>query len=434
MPFEASLNQTQKQVQRLAMNQQMQQSLKVLRYGIEDLHSFLNQKQLDNPFIQIKENGLFKTSTDDQQFVLDNLADHHQQTLKDYLLSQVKLTMRRTYIRGWVIFLIDQLDQNGYLKADLDLICNKTKVDQTTLLDALTLLQQLDPPGVGARNLQECILLQIQADQSAPKLAYQVIDQHFDEFVEHDWSSIMNQLKIKNQEIAQIISYIKTLSPAPGSVFGTEEIGYIYPDLIFKVNNLKKKVEVTLTKKTNPEIIFKQSYFEKFVNLPDQEVKDFLQQKRSEYKTLINNLEQRGTTILKVGKEIANFQKDFFLGENHTLKPLLLRDVAQKLQLHESTISRAVNGKYLKCDFGVFELKSFFKRPISSKANADLSAESIQVQIKALIKAEDPQHPLSDSKLVKVLADSKIFLSRRTVAKYREELHIPSSTKRKQKE
>ncbi|KRM88810.1 dna-directed rna polymerase, sigma factor 54 [Liquorilactobacillus vini DSM 20605] len=159
-----------------------------------------------------------------------------------------------------------------------------------------------------------------------------------------------------------------------------------------------------------------------------------MQQKRSEYKTLINNLEQRGTTILKVGKEIANFQKDFFLGENHTLKPLLLRDVAQKLQLHESTISRAVNGKYLKCDFGVFELKSFFKRPISSKANADLSAESIQVQIKALIKAEDPQHPLSDSKLVKVLADSKIFLSRRTVAKYREELHIPSSTKRKQKE
>ncbi|WP_281830359.1 RNA polymerase factor sigma-54 [Lactobacillus amylolyticus] len=298
----------------------------------------------------------------------------------------------------------------------------------------MTLLQQLDPPGVGARNLQECILLQIQADQSAPKLAYQVIDQHFDEFVEHDWSQIMNQLKIKNQEIAQIISYIKTLSPAPGSVFGTEEIGYIYPDLIFKVNNLKKKVEVTLTKKTNPEIIFKQSYFEKFVNLPDQEIKNFLQQKRSEYKTLINNLEQRGTTILKVGKEIANFQKDFFLGENHTLKPLLLRDVAQKLQLHESTISRAVNGKYLKCDFGVFELKSFFKRPISSKANADLSAESIQVQIKALIKTEDPQHPLSDSKLVKVLADSKIFLSRRTVAKYREELHIPSSTKRKQKE
>jgi RNA polymerase sigma-54 factor len=432
MPFKAELSQTQKQIQRLALNQQMQQSLQILRYGIEDLQDFLKQKQLDNPFIQVKHSVPGRQAiADNQQSFLNQLADCHEQTLTDYLLSQVKLTMRKTYLRGWVIFLIDHLDENGYLRADLTVICQKTKVDRTTLLDALTLLQNLDPPGVGARDLQECILLQIQADLAAPQFAYQIISDFFELFVDHQWQKIAELLKTKVKEVMQVADYVKKLSPAPGAAFGMEKVGYIYPDLIAQLDSPKAEVKLLLTQQSKPEIIFKQKYYEKFAALPDQDVQKFLRQKRIEYTNLLHDLEQRGMTIFRVGQLIVDYQKDFFLKSTHPLKPFLLRDIAQQLNLHESTISRAVNGKYLKCDFGVFELKSFFKRGINETVNGDLSAEEAQAQIKALIAAENPAHPLSDNKIAKLLAKNKIFLSRRTIAKYRDEMQIDSSTKRK---
>lgn len=432
MSFKAELSQTQRQIQRLTLNQQMQQSLQVLRYGIEDLQDFLNQKQLDNPFIQVKYSvSGDQVMTENQQSFLNQLTDQREQTLTDYLLSQVKLTMRKTYLRGWVIFLIDHLDENGYLKLDLTNVCQKTKVDRTTLLDALTLLQNLDPPGVGARDLQECILLQIQADPTAPQLAYQVINDFFDLFVDHQWQKIATVLKANVKAVMQVADYVKKLSPAPGASFGVEKVAYIYPDLIARIDPLKNEVKLFLTRQSKPEIIFKQKYYEKFSDLPDQEVQEFLRQKKFEYNNLLHDLEQRGMTILRVGQLIVNYQKNFFLKAAHPLKPLLLRDIAHRLNLHESTISRAVNGKYLKCDFGVFELKSFFKRGINETINGDLSAEEVQAQIRALIAAEDPVHPLSDSKIAKLLAKNKIFLSRRTIAKYRDEMQIDSSTRRK---
>ncbi|AUJ31546.1 MAG: RNA polymerase factor sigma-54 [Liquorilactobacillus nagelii] len=432
MPFEQRLGQEQRQIQKLVLTQQMQQSIRILRYNIEDLHDFMQQKQLDNPFVKIKTSSIKRTVDSGKSFSLeDELVSRQTQSLPEYLLSQVHLTMRKTILRGWVVFLIDHLDQNGYLTLDIDTICQQTQVDQTTLIDALTLLQQLDPPGVGARNLQECLLLQIENDDRSPLLALEIVQDHFEEFADHRWKEIAMAIGTSTSEVQQSFEYIKTLSPAPGAAFQTDSLSYIYPDLLVDVSTDHRKIEVKLSSENQPQIIFNQKYYEKFSKSADVDVKAYLNEKRAEYISLENNLAQRGQTILRVGKVIVDHQQDFFLDKTHPLKPLLLRDVAQKLGLHESTISRAVHGKYLKCNFGVFELKTFFKRAVTTSQHDDLSVDEAQSQIKALIDAEKLDKPLSDSQLANLLKQNGILLSRRTVAKYREELGIKSSIKRK---
>ncbi|MFT8747975.1 RNA polymerase factor sigma-54 [Liquorilactobacillus nagelii] len=432
MPFEQRLGQEQRQIQKLVLTQQMQQSIRILRYNIEDLHDFMQQKQLDNPFVKIKTSSIKRTVDSGKSFSLeDELVSRQTQSLPEYLLSQVHLTMRKTILRGWVVFLIDHLDQNGYLTLDIDTICQQTQVDQTTLIDALTLLQQLDPPGVGARNLQECLLLQIENDDRSPLLALEIVQDHFEELADHRWKEIAMAIGTSTSEVQQSFEYIKTLSPAPGAAFQTDSLSYIYPDLLVDVSTDHRKIEVKLSSENQPQIIFNQKYYEKFSKSADVDVKAYLNEKRAEYISLENNLAQRGQTILRVGKVIVDHQQDFFLDKTHPLKPLLLRDVAQKLGLHESTISRAVHGKYLKCNFGVFELKTFFKRAVTTSQHDDLSVDEAQSQIKALIDAEKLDKPLSDSQLANLLKQNGILLSRRTVAKYREELGIKSSIKRK---
>lgn len=432
MSFKQAISQEQRQIQKLAMTQQMQQSIRILRYSIEDLNDFMHQKQLDNPFIKIKTFSSLNSLNDNRSLSLEEgLADQQTQSLTEYLLSQVHLTMRKTLLRGWVVFLIDHLDQNGYLTLDIETICQQTKADRTTLLDALTLLQRLDPPGVGARNLQECLLLQIENDDQSPAAASELVEHHFTELADHQWEKIVYKTKLSMTEVQNVFEYIRSLSPAPGAAFGADNLTYIYPDLIVEVSPESRQVEVKLSSENQPQIVFKKSYYEKFANVADQDVKAYLREKHADYVSLEHNLAQRGQTILRVGKEIALRQQKFFLDEHHPLKPLLLRDVAQKLGLHESTISRAVHGKYLKCDFGVFELKKLFKRSVVTTAKDDLSVDEAQSQIKALIDAEDTHKPLSDSRLTTLLRTNGILLSRRTVAKYREALGIASSVKRK---
>ncbi|MCP9313448.1 RNA polymerase factor sigma-54 [Liquorilactobacillus satsumensis] len=435
MALEQSFGQEQKQVQKLAMTQKMQQSLQVLRFSIEDLHEFLAQKQLDNPFIVVKGGMNYQagaSATDLPKETFLKAPEHKTQSLFEYLLAQVHLTMRKTVLRGWVVFLIDHLDTNGYLTVDLEEIIQQTHVDRTTLLDALTLLQRLDPPGVGARDLQECLLLQIENDDKAPAMAAAVITQMFHEFADHKWNELTHKFKLSFGEVQQIADYIKTLSPAPGAAFGGDDIGYVYPDLVVKRSADQQTLELTVTKKTQPVIMFKEKYYAQLEKMPDKSLQHFLRLKKNEYAEMLKDLEQRGRTIERVGQVILEYQQEFFMGKTQTLRPLLLRDVAHRLQLHESTISRAVNGKYLKCDQGVFELRSFFKKPVTMGNEAsDLSADAVQSQLKALIDAEDKTNPLSDNHLKNLLQKNGVVISRRTVAKYRELLAIPSSTKRK---
>ncbi|MGX5378024.1 RNA polymerase factor sigma-54 [Ligilactobacillus sp. LYQ135] len=424
MKFSQNLNQNQ--VQKLAMTQQMQQSIRLLKATTDELHSYLKQKELENPFIEV---STFAPSSDTQVDFTQFAANMHQQSLDDYLLDQVHLTMRDTPIRTMVIYLIENLDDNGYLNLNFNDLYEKQKFDKVLVEDALTLLQQLDPPGIGARNLQECLLLQTESDDFAPVLAYPILKNDFADFTEKKWDKIAKKYHTTTAEIEKILIYVRTLSPAPGAMYQNNETEYLYPDLIVKVT--EGTIELKSTKYAQPQVTFKQNYFNSFANNQSGELQKFLKDKKAEYTQITTQVHQRTNTIFKVGKAIVEQQLEFFTNENHPLKPLLLRDIAQKLQLHESTVSRAVNGKYLKTDFGIYELKSFFTSAVHYAEDQNLSANDVQTQIQTLINNENKKQPLSDQKIVDLLKAKEIKLSRRTVAKYRTKLGIPSSSKRK---
>lgn len=265
MPHKQSYGygQIQKQIQKFALTQQMQQSIQILRYSTEDLAKYLKQKQLDNPFISIKGTMSYTGKSTDMSNVkigqFDMVADNKSQSLYDYLLSQVHLTMRKTNLRSWVIYLIGQLDENGYLKIDLGKLIRKTGVDYITMMDALTLLQQLDPPGVGARSLQECLLLQIQNIEDAPIEAQLIVENEFVSLVEQNWEKIAANLAIDDKQIENAVEFIQRLTPAPGAAFEQENIGYVYPDLIIKKISGTTDFSIKTTKKTKPLVVFKKT-------------------------------------------------------------------------------------------------------------------------------------------------------------------------------
>lgn len=435
LALKQGFGQQQKQIQKLAMTQQMQQSIRILKYGSEDLHKFLSNVELENPFMIVNASHSYVTGGLDHQNehdIAEFAVEKKAQSLYDYLMDQVKLTMRKTPIRDMVVYFISQLDQNGYLKADLEKLSKEKGIDKVLMLDALTLLQQLDPPGTGARNLQECLILQVQYDSSAPLNAEKILKEDFEDFTNRKWSKIAKKHCISIGDVQKILDYVQTLSPAPGAIYDQSEVGYIEPDLVIE-KKLDGSLEVKLTKESNPEIRFKKEYYESLKNSSDKHVLDYLKEKRHEFEKIQEDVLMRGNTLLRLGRLIVERQHDFFTESNRPLKPFLLRDAAQKLQLHESTISRAVSGKYLLYEGKVMELKEFFSRAVSyARENGEnVSADEIQQKIRLIVEKEDKKNPLSDQKIVDKMKEEGLKVSRRTLAKYRERLGIPASSFRK---
>lgn len=435
LALKQGFGQQQKQIQKLAMTQQMQQSIRILKYGSEDLHNFLSNVELENPFMIVNASHSYVTGGLDHQNehdIAEFAVEKKAQSLYDYLMDQVKLTMRKTPIRDMVVYFISQLDQNGYLKADLEKLSKEKGIDKVLMLDALTLLQQLDPPGTGARNLQECLILQVQYDSSAPLNAEKILKEDFEDFTNRKWSKIAKKHCISIEDVQKILDYVQTLSPAPGAIYDQSEVGYIEPDLVIE-KKLDGSLEVKLTKESNPEIRFKKEYYESLKNSSDKHVLDYLKEKRHEFEKIQEDVLMRGNTLLRLGRLIVERQHDFFTESNRPLKPFLLRDAAQKLQLHESTISRAVSGKYLLYEGKVMELKEFFSHAVSyARENGEnVSADEIQQKIRLIVEKEDKKNPLSDQKIVDKMKEEGLKVSRRTLAKYRERLGIPASSFRK---
>lgn len=436
MALKQGFGQQQKQIQKLAMTQQMQQSIRILKYGSEDLHNFLSNVELENPFMVVNASHSYVTGGLDHQNehdIAEFAVEKKAQSLYDYLIDQVKLTMRKTPIRDMVVYFISQLDQNGYLKADLEKLSKEKGIDKVLMLDALTLLQQLDPPGTGARNLQECLILQVQYDSSAPLNAEKILKEDFEDFTNRKWSKIAKKHCISIGDVQKILDYVQTLSPAPGAIYDQSEVGYIEPDLVIE-KKPDGSLEVKLTKESNPEIRFKKEYYESLKNSSDKHVLDYLKEKRHEFEKIQEDVLMRGSTLLRLGRLIVERQHDFFTESNRPLKPFLLRDAAQKLQLHESTISRAVSGKYLLYEGKVMELRAFFSRAVScaGENGENVSADEIQQKIRLIVEKEDKKNPLSDQKIVDKMKEEGLKVSRRTLAKYRERLGIPASSFRKQ--
>ncbi|HAB95406.1 MAG TPA: RNA polymerase sigma-54 factor, partial [Enterococcus sp.] len=274
------------------------------------------------------------------------------------------------------------------------------------------------------------LMLQTERDDYAPPMAYLILEEFFTEMAERKWDKISKALQIPLNEIQKVFDYVQTLTPTPGAAFGSTDGLYIVPDL--RVTVEKGQPIVKSNKRALPEVRFQQQYFDQLKQSGDPEVLSYLDNKAQEFEWLKKTLLQRGDTIYRVGVQIVARQKEFFTQPDRPLKPLVLREVAEELGIHESTVSRAVNGKYLETSFGVFELKLFFGQKVSTQESGDdLTTASIKQQLKALIDEENKNKPLSDQKLTDALKAQGIDISRRTVAKYREAMNIPGSSKRK---
>ncbi|MEG0550628.1 MAG: RNA polymerase factor sigma-54 [Vagococcus sp.] len=441
MRFEQQLNQKQKQTQKLAMTQELQQSIQMLQYNTDELLSFLESKVLENPLMELKvESNDYETpikntpkrSSDDEPEENNwiNQVPDDSLSLFDFLIKQIHLNYRDTHLRQLVLFLVEYIDVNGYLTISLEEAEKMTKTTSIEMLDALTLIQLLEPIGVGARDLRECLMLQIEKDEEAPDLAYIIVEEYFEELASRKWDVVRKAYDIDLYDVQQIFDYIQKLSPNPGARFNQEKEMFIHPDVIVKVR--EDAIEVLSTKRGAPQLIFQQAYFDKMNQVEDKEVKDYLKNRKNEFDWIKRGVLQRGNTILKVAEEIVKRQTAFFLDKNRPLVPMQLKEIAKAIDVHESTISRSVNGKYLETSFGIFELRSFFTTGLAQKVSEEeVSADTIKKTLLSLVAEEDKNKPLSDQKLVDLLLSQEIQVSRRTIAKYRDELQIPASSKRK---
>lgn len=436
MKFQQNFSQAQSQKQKLALTQKLQQSIQVLQYSVEELSEFVDSEAMENPLIEVIEpnytlNYSKPMSNSGTEINYLNQISDTRISLFEHLIDQIHLNYRDTYLRTLVLYLVEYIDLNGFLTTTLDEACDQTGANAVQMLDALTLIQQLDPPGVGARDLQECLMLQTERDDAAPEIAYLVLEEHFQELVDRKWPEIAKALAVPVSDIQRVFDFIQTLTPTPGASFGSTDGLYIIPDVLVKVTG--EEILVSSNRRGMPEVKFQQTYFDQMTKSKDPEVIKYLEEKKQDFQWLQKTIQQRGDTILRAAGAIVEHQRDFFMQEHRPLKPLTMKVIADELEVHESTVSRAVNGKYMETKFGVFELKSFFSQKVGgqNEDGEDISANTIKKRLRELINDEDKGKPLSDQKLVELLKAESFELSRRTVAKYREALKIPSSSKRK---
>lgn len=335
-------------------------------------------------------------------------------------------------------YLIDDINEEGYLTNDLDSLYSSISTNEPDLIispadleHVLGVIQQFEPVGVGARSVQESLLLQLANMQKTPFVmtAIQLITEHFDWLSFHDSKRIKKMYGLDDDQLVHLLKLIQSLNPRPGREFSNTQSEVIVPDL--RLRRLKSGWLVELNAKAFPRLSINSAYIDLASTIKNSEQSKQIKEQIVEAKGLIKSIHSRGETLLRVGKFIVEKQERFFEEGEHAMQPLVLREVAEFLELHESTISRATNQKYIQTPRGTFELKYFFSTGVSQYGSADQSAIAIKAHIKGLIDEEDPKKPLSDSKLMKLLEDKEIVVARRTIAKYREALKIPSSSERK---
>ncbi|MEA3404969.1 MAG: RNA polymerase factor sigma-54 [Pseudomonadota bacterium] len=379
-----------------------------------------------------------QTSSSDEFVAAENYTAS-QNSLHDHLYWQSDIFQWRDNQDIIADFLIDDISDEGYLTTPLpnllESICLQYP-DQTFTLDmlesVLSTIQQFEPTGVGARSIQESLLLQLANMAQTPYVvtAKQLISENFDWLEYHDHKRIKKMYGLNDQELNTLFKLIQSLNPRPGREFSPSDSEVIIPDL--RLKRSKNGWLVELNADAFPRLKVNASYIDLASKLNDSEQNKKIKEQLVEAKGLIKSIHSRGETLLRVGTFIVERQHAFFEEGELAMQPLVLRDVAEHLDLHESTISRATNQKYIQTPRGTLELKYFFSSGVSQYGSADQSAISIKAHIKGLIEKEDPKKPLSDSKLMDLLESEKeISVARRTIAKYREALGIPSSSERK---
>lgn len=358
------------------------------------------------------------------------------QTLQDYLMWQVELTPFSDTDRAIATSIVDAVDETGYLTVPLEDILESIgdeEIDIDEVEAVLKRIQRFDPVGVAAKDLRDCLLIQLsQFDKTTPWLeeARLIISDHLDLLANHDFRTLMRVTRLKEDALKEAVNLIQSLDPRPGQSIQTGEPEYVIPDVLVRKHNGHWTVE--LNSDSIPRLQINQHYASMCNNARNDGDSQFIRSNLQDAKWLIKSLESRNDTLLRVSRCIVEQQQAFFEQGEEYMKPMVLADIAQAVEMHESTISRVTTQKYLHSPRGIFELKYFFSSHVNTEGGGEASSTAIRALVKKLIAAENPAKPLSDSKLTSLLSEQGIMVARRTVAKYRESLSIPPSNQRKQ--
>lgn len=440
--MDVSIQQTQK----LALTPQMEQSLSVLQMGTEELNQCIEEEVLSNPMLDYAKEpekkevrrsqgegiGYYsrkKTEDTDYQSYLNAIADEKSEDteLAEYLRMQLytkKISPRRQKIGK---YLIECLEESGYLKMDMDELAKGIGLSKEELEREIRFMQTLEPCGVFARDLQECLLLQVEGEEQMQRQARLLIEKYLDEIAQNKIPQISKQTGLTTAEITKTIQYIKEeLEPVPGRGYGCANRNeYIYPDITVKED--EKGYRIILNKEKVHTLELNREYLPMLGQVHSSEENKYLKEQYQKAKILLRNIGKREETLAAVAEAIVDWQREFFEKGKASLKPMNLLDIAQELDVHESTVSRAVRDKYLECRWGIFELKYFFSNKTSDGNNCN-----VLTCIQEIIRSENKQKPLSDAKIAEQLEKKGIRISRRTVTKYREQMQIPNTQMRKE--
>jgi RNA polymerase sigma-54 factor len=352
-------------------------------------------------------------------------------SLKSHLLWQLQMASMNDEEKFIGVLIIGNIDEDGYLQTSAEELAKELQLTDSEVEQVLKKIQEFEPLGVCARTLQECLLIQVELKGLDNPLVRPIIEHHLKNLENRNYAVIAKDLKVNLEDVTQAVDLISQLEPKPGRGFDSQEIRYVNPDIyVYKMGD---DYEISLNEDGLPKLRINSYYRDALSGNAEvsEDTKNYIQNRLKSAIWFIKSIHQRQKTIYRVAKSIINFQQDFLDEGIAKLKPLTLRQVAEDVQMHESTVSRVTTNKYMYTPQGVFELKFFFNSGISRTQGDQVASESVKEKIKQLILSEDAENPYSDQDIVNLLKKANIVIARRTVAKYREMLGLLSSSKRK---
>jgi RNA polymerase sigma-54 factor len=460
------------QFQNLTMQQvlapQLQQSLHILQAAALELQNIVQQELQTNPVLEeegdsfdaeegSKDDGEFQEEferlakldeewrdymaqnvsyssrnpedEERRQFFFDSIAT--QETLQHHLWEQLNTADVSKSQREAAELIIGNMDDLGFLQGSLEEISQNTRHPLGELDEMLDLIQTFHPVGVGARDLRECLLIQLRRLGKEQSLEYQIVNEHLEDLGRKRLPELARRLGVSVEQVQKAANFISTLDPKPGQVFTSDPNNYVLPDV--SVDKVGEDFTVSLNSDQIPHLRISKTYKDLMTQGANgTDVRDYIREKIRSGKFLIKSIHQRQQTILNIANEIVKRQNEFLEHGSALLKPMTMVQIAEAVGVHETTVSRAISGKYMATPQGVFEMKYFFTPGYRTTAGAALSNTSVKEAISDLVRNEDARNPLSDKEIVEILSDRGIPIARRTVAKYRAELNILPSNLRKQ--
>lgn len=446
---------TQKQVQTLSP--MMIQSMEILQMGAQELIEFVEKTLQENPVLEAENRAereqtdlvdlkrkmewlesndrqnhtYYQQDNEDEPLAEFGVIEDEERSLYAHIMFQLRGLTLEPAVQEGTVFLAESLNRSGWLDEPLAELARVSGLPESTLERSLAVLQFLDPVGVGARNLAECLCIQLRKRYPRDLLALRIAQECLEPLARNQYGLIARTLGADAADVRLACEHIRTLDPRPGSGFaGQESASYVTPDVL--VVWQYDHFEVLPNQEFVPQLGLSGYYTRMLRENQEQEVQDYLSDKVRQAKWVMNSIEQRQSTLLECARCILKHQEAFFrFGPGH-LVPMSLADVAARVEVHESTVSRALRDKYLQCNRGIFPMSYFFSRRLGEQDESEVTADRAKVLLRSLVEGEDKKKPLSDQKLCELMERKECHLSRRTVAKYREELNIPSTAGRRQ--